>query len=459
MKVVEVKNNTHFMDEEDERLNIQNFIKLLPHFFYTEESNRMIIEAIENREHETFYALDKFLNLNPFDRRRWFKINLPKQMDKAFSIYRDIIYTRFCDERLSPGEYALLTEYQVFKDGYFKKDGNKVKLFRYLLKHHLITQSQIDEINKYKQRAAYICISRNPVDYLFSATDQSFSTCESLSSDYEGAYYMGLGGLPSDPNRCLIFLTNGKTKKYDIKGLIFKHFRYTQRSWCLWGDQEELVLIRDYPEPKINFSDILTEIGFIAKYALDGQQTCSMLDFSLPILQSGDVMGMYYDNIGLVGLVNNKYQYNSFDGATNSSFCPGFNWDLGFEEVECLEDLYEGPAKCKNCSAHISRMSAFSYEGYYYCEKCFEEHFTPCAFCGAVVKNEDAFISSIDGPLCEQCFSSTYRFCERCGNLVLLENIEDEEEIFCDECVRQYNQFNISISPFSKTVEDIRRAA
>ena len=218
-------------------------------------------------------------------------------------------------------------------------------------------------------------------------------------------------------------------------------------------------LIRDYPEPKINFSDILTEIGFIAKYILDGQQTRSMLDFSLPILQSGDVMGMYYDNIGLVELVNNKYQYNSFDGATNSSFCPGFNWDLGFEEVECLEDLYEGPAKCKNCSAHISRMSAFSHEGYYYCEKCFGEHFTPCAFCGAVVKNEDAFISSIDGPLCERCFSSTYRFCERCGNLVLLENIEDEEEVFCDECVRQYNQFNIPISPFSKTVEDMRRAA
>lgn len=74
-----------------------------------------------------------------------------------------------------------------------------------------------------------IVLSLNFADWLLSSSSEDWSSCLDLESDYDECFWTGLPGLIGDKNRALLYITDGKKKKY---GKI-KVDRILSRSWVL----------------------------------------------------------------------------------------------------------------------------------------------------------------------------------------------------------------------------------
>jgi len=271
---------------ESEEKNIENFINILPYFYYDDETTKRVKNTIhkENRRPIENY-LDEFFNLND-QRRAWYQIPAEHCVEhsEAYAYYRkslsknkDIynIFTKLLKINETDKTIDTILDSEIFNKivhhtetfitGHFYYNNQKHKLFKFLLKHKLLTQEEVDTINakKVNDSKLYLCISRNPIDYLFCSTNQSFeSSCLNLKSTHDGAYYMANAAFPLDPNRFIMFISNGKIKRYTIKGYEFKHFSYTQRSFGFISKSKKIIHVRDFPSTKYDFQTLCQKVGY-----------------------------------------------------------------------------------------------------------------------------------------------------------------------------------------------------
>jgi len=122
-------------------------------------------------------------------------------------------------------------------------------------------QKIVEIIGKYKKTANKkyeLVVSLNPVDWLLASTSESWSSCLSLESNY--FYWIGLPALINDKNRALIYITDGKKKKY--KNIIID--RFITRSWLLTARNKKtseviIDMVKEYPN-EFNLDKIVTKL-------------------------------------------------------------------------------------------------------------------------------------------------------------------------------------------------------
>lgn len=424
------KEHDLLFDESNDK-NMDNFKNIIPYFYYDDDTNDRIYDEIDTKlMSEDNKYLDEMLNLNN-QRRAFYSVNKSEDLDKGYREYRNELYNSLS---IKDELYGRLCDYKVFSENSIVIDKQPVKLFKYLLKKEIFTKAQVDRINNYKTGDdLYVCISRNPVDMLFCSTNQSFSSCESLCSDYSGAFYMALGALPLDPNRAIMFLTNGKIKRYDIKDYEFKHFRYICRSWLLLDKDSSLHVIRHYPSSSMDFDTILRSIGY--KINIDDFSD-SKFKFEPGSYENGEHVNLYLDNIGRK-YTNNKIYY-TYLGTTGCDEI--FNCSSGFESIEDFDSLNNNNTHaCVSCNCSVEDdYSYFNEDGDPYCEECYNDRYSSCYSCGdEVCLESDCTYRTDNGYYCSGCFHDKYIICDNCGESELIGDsivLSDSSHTYCEGC-------------------------
>lgn len=414
--------------------NLENFVSILKYFFLTKQSYKDVLNAIYPKfGYRINWEFDDFLGLN-YERRVWFE--LPEKQDPLndanYLTYKTLIdksyKTRSSFISQDKSLTLILLDYNTFLSGSFIYDKNKYKLFKFLFSNKILTEKQVTDItsSKTSKKKSYLCISRNPIDYLFCATGQSFTSCESLKSQ-TSAYWMGLGALAVDPNRCIIFITDSNPVTYKIKGLDFHHYRYSQRTWGIWVNSSKtkegcIALIRHYPRNYVEIGNIIKKAGL--KCVDWREDDCydieSVHTFRLP--QMIDYGGkkravfIYLDNMGLKVDSNSrspdllkydvKYHSHSYQyiGAIIS-----FDTNVMLEEVETNKDLTLYKRRCRNCKGIIEIQNSE------YCEPCIKKLFIPCGICNTTMHQDDSRSVIPIGRICLDCASNKIINCSWCS--------------------------------------------
>jgi hypothetical protein len=463
MKIVRCtpEQETQFLLPESETMNIDNFFKLLPYFGYDTTTKRNITNAIfepnaDNKEANNFLKLNNNL-------RAWYEILQNEETDDVFKYYCESVCVLEHDPILQeePTLHLQIFLYQNFIANKIEIKGQQQKLFKFLINKGWITNSSVDYINRNKINYTdklYFCISRNPIDMLMCSTNQTFTSCENLESDYP--FFLGLGALSADPNRSLLFISSGKIKKYNTHNIELKHFSYKQRSWGILSKKEPednnilMFIVRNYPNNKLNFSDILRseEIG-ITSIDPDNNVNCnninkltSIYKFSTPRFYSGSEATIYLDSLGLSHGHEDGFNFDtSFYSTRGRTGCPiEFNLGCGFNDLnlntikdEEFKDLYS----CDECGCTLHEDECYYAEDSGpYCEDCYNNIFTICSCCEDTIDIENG-TRIINGDfICERCLSRHYSQCEECSKYNDKDsiNITEDGTALCNRCYERY---------------------
>lgn len=438
------------LTEEQNKKNESNLIDLLDYFDLNEESLEYLRENIWTRTEDAL-KLDSLLKLGD-DLRHYIPIEITQNNTEnpMYNKYRELLYSKYKLIELEENKIDLrYFSEDVLNRGrvVHPKTGNEVKLFKHLIKLGY-PREEIEKITTYKppMDKMYLVLSRNPVDYLFSSTNQSFSSCIGLSSSHSPCYYLGFPGIFNDNARCLAYLTKGKVSDFEIKGLNFSHYRYISRSWVIFGEGN-FNIERYYPDKKQCFEE---HIKGITKY---GSGNIKKSTPSKVIHNSnGERLHVYMDRTeaGLDDLEDN-YIYgwdnpaDSGEGIMNTTYDHGG----GFESISSFDDIRRGGRDfrwfCRRCDEGIHDGDEYSLNGDTYCESCYNEVVRYCDECGYEGHSSE-FNDTCDGTLlCASCLAdSEYTLCSRCGEAHLevhtITNVLDNTRNVCYDCFERYTQ-------------------
>ena len=396
-----------FLNPESNEANLESIKSILPHFLLDGRSEEVAQEAIDT---DTALSMGAMMDFDAH-RRAWFEIDTPPNPD-ADDGYN--FHIRRIAEKTTRGTSwsTDLVNYEVFRSGRLP-DGQK--LFKYCLKNGLLTQEDVDRINNNRTPTdqLYLCISRNPVDMLFASTNQSFSSCVNLESDYAGAFYMGLPDTWVDPYRCIAFITKGKFKRYTVRGYEFKNFRYIQRSWLILN-ADGFFKVEDYPSANFSINGLLES----ADIPISGRYHPSRMR-----LEQRETL--YHENNEECGIYSD----------CGESYNMSFNWTGGFEDMPDYIDETSGQCCC-NCGDYVSDECARYYGDDVYCGGCHDACFGWCEHCEEYYPH-DQISGFDDGYYCDTCLDAVSAECEGCqeriGNDELCSD-PDGDYAYCETC-------------------------
>jgi hypothetical protein len=482
------------MHEETNRCNLQYFDWISPLFFYEDLTYEKIEKGIKYRR-----PLDNDLLLDE-QKRRWFSFeHIDPKNDTSFQLFCELMWSpkikSVMMDKLSdmvPGPssdrssalvtvereilYKNIFNHTTFSSGKIKFGNQEYKLFKWLKKNKILGQAEIEAITAARppKQRLYFCISRNPVDYLFCSTHQSFTSCLDLNSTHSDAYYMGLGALASDDNRFMCFTSNGKLRRYAVLNHEFKHFRKFTRSFGLAGISDEYFLVKAYPNGLNALEGLLQSALKIiqkehskvnplcfsvpkvrdpedfekSRYPLFLPRYCTSLDhnFAFPYLDEpshfAPAVDDENDNYGLwlnpKSLKQSHYKRYSHIYAVTGDF----DWGGGFDQITCVEDLVSGGGErymCYSCGNGLAED-----EGYYecdnlYCEECYHELFSVCENCSEVFWREDGYYDDHAGyEYCDVCFGELFFYCRKCSESFPTEEaIHVDDDLYCEDCTTE----------------------
>lgn len=433
MKRLTPEQEKDIISPETEAANIASFQSILPVFQISEETNKTVQDILTGKRH----PIDEMLKLDQ-NGRAFFEIDDPNSNDSLYQEYRSFLSEGY--ESVESWDYRLIlkslyNDKTSFTDGKFIHKKQEVKLFKWLLKVGILDAEKVGYLNsKRTQKAkAYICLSRNPVDFIYCATDHSFTSCLSLTSDYSAAYYMSLGGLVADTSRFMMMITNKRLKEHKVRDQTFKHLSIQSRCWGYVNvEKGEVFLDREYPSNNYDLGSILKKHlnvvrgdDFVSSSFICPASN-SELDISryLPYLDSVQARNIK-DALGRV-------RYAAGEGGGAGSF------DLDSEEG--FEGMEVGPrserVRCADCESrhNISNMTAVG-SGDYICSGCLEENYSLCQGCDEYHRADDLYeINSHE--YCDLCRQNLFTRCNECNEWVSTSEV-DEKNGVCEDCLAE----------------------
>lgn len=464
---------TDLMLDESNEQNMEVFEQLVDGFFLNYESNKYVTDQIyaDTRDIKNRTA-DLNLKLN-HQRRAFFKIEASPELDTAYQQYASMlrmiqsngewgmdgfkVYGVDCDYDRYKETYLKmlkvnslqLEDYQTFKTGRVKNGKQEAKLFKFLKQQGILDQNDIEAITHKRQKneTLYLCVSRNPIDYLMASTNQSFTSCISLESGYDSAYYMGLAGLTSEADRAIAFITNGKLKRYTVNGATIKHFAYKCRTWLIVGQYRQVHVVGSYPHDGMSMVGVLnrcySHLFFTPHYrdfkSRYGNKTIKHEDGTMSMIYIDTVHPRYRSASG-------THRYNK-DGPGRLFGAPDFSWTEGFENLRDYNDLYGSRYECENCGYHVDEDYAMSYGNCIYCESCFDELFGTCARCCDTEWRDDMVEVTVRNRYgndnewwCEHCAEYHAVRCEDCDEYYDADLMHETANgtLVCPDCVDEY---------------------
>jgi hypothetical protein len=192
-----------------------------------------------------------------------------------------------------------------------------------------------------------IVISLNFADWFLCSAGEKWSSCISLDSGYERAFWSGLPGLIGDKNRAMVYITDGKKKNYH--GIITD--RFISRSWVVLVRSKEqetknetcFTMVREYPS-SIGLKSIAEKLFGIKLYGYDYEEEDSLREFvgryyiellwhkvkNIEFFNS-----IYFDNLNIKIAHKNVAEHNKsgsygqyINGAGNNAFIRKPNGDI-----------------------------------------------------------------------------------------------------------------------------------
>ena len=380
------KEEKNLIGDEINRNNINTLKKVLKYFMLDKSSEKYVRDKlIMSHLDEKDLYIDNLFELNN-QRRAFFKLSdlSEKNMEDingSYKFYLNVIDSEYnYGTYLSTELYERIRNYKVFESNSIEIDGQVRKLFKYLLNTNICSIDHISRINGYNFHIEdiYICISRNPIDYIMISTNQSYRSCMGLDHSME---YLGFPGAFVDPNRYLMFFTDGKLHNYKLRPKCFiKHFKYKTRSWGLLLHDNILHTVKYYPI-HINDKDVINTL-FNNRFQINWDEyddIVSQFHFKLPKIKiSGEYSFPYIDSIGLnIADPNEAYYCNDRDEPSDeiihdSNLC--VDKTRYFYNLQDIRDIYH-ITKCENCNTDVTYFE--DYNGYhnpmikrYTCPKC-----------------------------------------------------------------------------------------
>ena len=301
-----------------------------------------------------------------------------------------------------------------------------------------------------------LIFSANFVDFFFCSTDAAFTSCLSLNSHHEGAFWAGIPGLIGDKNKCIVFTSEGKTvTSFDIM-----HEQMKSRTFVALSSFNEICDLRWYPSKPI--SSLANVLPFSPNYKVkDLNDICFVTKNKLTILRNknGNSLYPYCDHIGFdkscKSLKKGYSGFCYFDENNDKQERLLYVFDGGLktlvsrnEEIVYYEEEEEERIFCYACDDEISEDETYEgSDGHVYCQDCFNDRFGFCEKCGEV--NEIDNLISFDGALyCEDCLDTIATECDDCGELVSNDEISDRTVIgingrkssqyICNSCLNNY---------------------
>lgn len=110
---------------------------------------------------------------------------------------------------------------------------------------------------KLPDRNLEVVVSRNYTDWFLCSTENNWTSCLNLKSNYAAALWSGLPGTIVDPNRILIYITDGTKKEY--RGITAD--KMLQRTWALQTEFDSFSVLRWYDSKKITNKKLQEIIG------------------------------------------------------------------------------------------------------------------------------------------------------------------------------------------------------
>jgi len=422
------------MYPESNSKNLKDFEEyILPYFFYNKESNKRIIDRLHEVSSDNDY-LDSLLKLNS-QKRAFYLLKKEASNDEIYKKYYSLIL-KYIPNTMP--EINNITNYDNFINNKITIGKQQFKLIKYLIDKKGVPKEEIEKITSLKnsKNDVYLCLTRNPIDYLFASTNQSFSSCISL--DYNCSHNMGLGGLCVDPNRFMLFLTSGAIRRYTLREKEIKHFRYIARTWCLLGKDDYIKIVRQYPSNSIETKSIFEDLKL--NFYSDTDFT-SKFSFKPVLFENGNIAMIYLDTIGVKYDYLDNTAYYSCNNYNKIYDIIDFDCSYNFNNIQSFDDLEDICRYiCCVCDERLHEDNVYASNGDVYCEYHYYQNFYSCERCGYECYLEDGGYEQ-EKRLCNSCFYDSYFVCENCDSITELDDsFEDSKgSLLCEDCFFESN--------------------
>jgi hypothetical protein len=431
------------------------------HFSFEEKSLRKFKELLENPFVDPLYKKilgDSLRKEFPVTRdtyeeidKGWidFKNRLPNLVNRFHLTYKNFRTNKIVIDRQEIRMYKHFADYyQTHKDE-LNKDisigGNVSFEQRLSYLHSKICECQDRKIPKGED--VKIVFSMDFADWFLCSTGESWSSCISLESHYEGAMWSGLPGLAGDPNRAMLYVTDGKKKTYN--GIEVD--RMLSRTFTLIGNDDKIYAVRFYPSQHFNTETInaITKIGLIEHIP---DRFISKHKITPLYHKNGYSSFTYQDYV----TADKSYHLISGDGGGHFYFEKGknfvmrsgsiFSYDGGLAEL-IAEKKDLGDAKndyfcCIECGNETPRDEAYygPNGGEPYCDECYHEYYFVCSNCDDTFSVDDKYIAE-DEEYCPNCFKKYFKACYHCGTAIdkakTVKYHTIEDITYCKKCFKK----------------------
>lgn len=322
------------------------------------------------------------------------------------------------------GTLKATIEEQITKDLVYLEEGQAEKFIKELIVKQI--QKNLEKVNSFKVKKddLEVVVTRNFADFFMaSQAGKNWKSCLSLNSDYEGAYWSGLPGTIVDPNRFMIYVTDGEKANY--KGIEVD--RYLQRSWMIVDENEVCRNLKWYEQKKISNEAISRTTGL--KIAPNSGRDFKSFDSFEPLFFINDMSCFIYqdnssfeidqenpDSVYIVGDYESDIYYIERGRSQVEADCVFYytedsTLDEGLSTLmendtniaDWGDFINENKYECDHCCERVNEENIHNVHGEQYCTYCYEETFQECEICGSVHYRDDMNYSDEGDFFCENC--------------------------------------------------------
>lgn len=248
-----------------------------------------------------------------------------------------------------------------------------------------------------KKSGMQIVFSRNFADWMMCSTGEKWTSCLSLESDYQACFWSGIPGLLGDPNRIMIYITDGNKKTFE--GIEVD--KMISRAWGVYSTEHEFNVTRWYDQKKLMHKQI-SEISGWPIRPKSGREFMSYEPLEPIYFRNGMSSFIYIDN-GRIISDDGKFYLIGSEGSSDS-YVMYSNGEVENENVWSL-DINNGLRSLIDSNQDLDR-----YDG---CE------YSECEICGDLINmDRDTYFTTYDGCIiCEDCRECDYAMCEETQEL------------------------------------------
>lgn len=412
------------MAEVIEENNNKTYIDFIKRFWDLDEpSMNFLKERIVSKDFDGEFF--KLLKDSPDQRIRW-DVDFSEPIMQEYYSSKDKAYEIFVRKfskiiSFLNNKYSLVIGYKEFMDNkiVFRKNETKLKkIFEIVyLENPIIFNKEFnreteievlpeivsdyivkafENIGTYKKptKKVQIVLSLNLVDWLLASTGGNITSCLNMEGSGH-KFWAGLAMISGDPNRAMLYITDGSKKNYE--GMVVDNC--LTRSWVILTKNNKKAIIRWYPNEIIQVEGIRTitkDNSFKSGMDSPGKNPIKPL-----LLSSGITSNIFMDE--------GSWEKNGENFIHVREGKGGFQT---FTETLDVARSFEYKKPWDNSSSTEWRISDFKRLGLSI------NDYVPAALCSSCGKKKN-YVKNVlvQTPVCHSCFNKLYFSCEICGSM------------------------------------------